>query len=495
MNWRTKLSLYCDFGDSVLKKLFQISPGHPRVLGIWLINPLLAACFLLNSCTSIPSNDNPHTPEYADSNPLNTGVTEEAPSPLAKSPSVSLIADDGSPMFSPMPNAPVVLVPPPEMPSVRIIEPVPAPPPVQSAPPDFPLNTAEFLEILTDDLDKDSLIQVVENHLAVLKTQDLSQTLKLGALTITRGRLKETLEEFLRLLSANLSPEVFSRKVREEFIFYAAGKGRGNRVVFTGYYTPIIQASHFKTESYRYPLYQIPKKLIQVKYIYRQRLADGQYSTFHFGADGLHYTRGDIDGRKVLQNKNLEIAWLNNDLERYFLHIQGSGILRYPDNSRQGVRYAGSNGYPYKGIGRLMLDDGVLSSGSMQGIKKYFEDHPHEIRKYLFQNKRYIFFSLSNDNPRGSSNAELVAGRSIAADDVFYPAGALGFITARKPVLNDSNKISGWEKFSRFVINQDTGSAIKGRGRMDLYFGVGERAGVGAGHYMEKGRMFFLIKK
>ncbi|MFQ5715530.1 MAG: MltA domain-containing protein [Nitrospinales bacterium] len=367
--------------------------------------------------------------------------------------------------------------------------------PTSNADADFP-GPMLFPEILADDLEKGSLIKAINNQLDVFYGRDLDQSLELGDLTVTLGQLKDTLEEFLRLLRENLDPEEFSQKVREKFIFYPAGLGGKKRVVFTGYYTPVIQASRVWRNGYDYPLYRMPGRLLKVNYRYSQ-FYPGDFEEPGTEAEGVNYTREDIDGRRILNNLNLEIAWLKNDMERYFLHIQGSGILEYADGSREGVQYMGSNGYPYQGIGSLMLRDGVLpsSQGSMQGIKKYFEDHPQDIPKYLFQNKRYIFFQLSNENPRGASGAEVVGGRSIATDLSIYPAGALGFIMARKPTLDNLNEITGWEEFSRFVINQDTGSAIRGPGRADLYFGVGNRAGEAAGHYMESGKMIFLIKK
>ena len=134
-------------------------------------------------------------------------------------------------------------------------------------------------------------------------------------------------------------------------------------------------------------------------------------------------------------------------------------------------------------------------SGRCICIKKYFKKNPHKIEKYLFQNKRYIFFRPTNRLPTGSGGAELVAGRSIATDKSLYPAGGLAFIMAKKPILDSNNRIAGWKNFVRFVLDQDTGSAIKGKGRADLYFGTGEKAGAAAGHYMQRGKLFYLVRK
>lgn len=352
-------------------------------------------------------------------------------------------------------------------------------------------------ELLADDLDKSSLIQVIHNQLASMEDMDPDREVRLGALTLTIGHLQTTLREFLSLLDEDLPVDDWSRKIRENFYFYEAGGGKHKQVLFTGYYTPVIEASRFWTSEYRYPLYKTPDFPERIRFVgYKKNHSDENSPFSPYGSQGK-FTRKDIDEYLVLKNQNLEIAWLKDDVERFFLHIQGSGILRYMDGSVQGVRYMGSNNYPYRGVGQLMIEDGVLppSHGSMQGIKRHLRNNPDDIKKYFYKNPRYIFFDLADGNPRGSGGGEVVGERSIATDKRQYPPGGLAFIMAVKPVLSDRDEIVTWENFSRFVVDQDTGSAIRGPGRADLYFGIGKRAGVAAGHYMQRGKMYYLIKK
>jgi membrane-bound lytic murein transglycosylase A len=211
-----------------------------------------------------------------------------------------------------------------------------------------------------------------------------------------------------------------------------------------------------------------------------------------------NFTRKQIDGDGILSNLNLEIAWLKNDVDRFFLHIQGSGQLLFRDGTSSGAHFAGTNNYKFGGLGKRMISDGVIKieQGSMQGIKKYFKEHPENIQKYFFHNKRYVFFKISNKGgPRGSGGGELIGGRSIATDKKIYPAGGLAFVKLRKPILNGKNEIIRWKKFSRFVVDQDTGNAIRGVARADFYFGEGDRAGAKAGHFHERGDVFYIIKK
>ena len=364
-------------------------------------------------------------------------------------------------------------------------------------------ETLDDLQGFTDDMDSPSLEKAITNQLQAMFEQEPSTPIRLGEYTLTRGRLVETLEAFLEILRQGLPSEEFNKKISENFVLYRVGKGGNKKFLFTGYYRPVIQASPVQTSVYRYPLYRMQEPdLQQVKYKSEIKLVGT-----HAGIKKIHdpypeqnlrqFTRKEIDHEGALQGLGLEVAWLKDDPERFFLHIQGSGILEFPDGSRQGVGYQGSNQYSYTGIGRLMIQDGVIqtSQGSMQGIKKYFADNPQDVSKYLYQNERYIFFTLSDDGPRGSGGGELVGGRSIATDKSIYPAGGLAFIKVKQPVLDEDNEIVHWQPVSRFVVDQDTGSAIRGPGRGDLFFGTGQKAGAKAGHYHERGEVYYLIKK
>lgn len=357
-------------------------------------------------------------------------------------------------------------------------------------------EAAELPEIFADDMDRGTLEKVILNQLTAMTWVDSDAEVQLGELTTTQGKLRETLLSFLRLIRQNLSPQEFSQQVRENYVFYKAGKGASKRILFTGYYAPIIDASTVPTEEYRFPLYGKPLDPPDLAFSTTTPAQTVGYPSTH-ARTWKDYTREEIDGQGILKDKNLEIAWLKDDLERFFLHIQGSGLLQFTDGTTKVVRYKDSNGHTYRGVGKVMVEDGAipLEQGSMQGIKRYFREHPEDIEKYLFQNKRYIFFMLSDQGPKGSGGAELVGGRSIATDKSIYPPGALGFLQLKKPVLNDQEKIERWDSFSRFVLDQDTGSAIRGPGRGDLYFGEGHIPGVMAGQFHVRGSLYYLLKK
>lgn len=205
--------------------------------------------------------------------------------------------------------------------------------------------TLADLKGFADDLDRASLEKAIMNQLQAMFEQELSTPVRLGAFTLTRGRLVETLEAFLEILQRDLPFEEFNKKISEEFVLYRVGKGKGEnrKMLFTGYYRPVIQASPVRTSLYRYPIYQMPEQgLQQVKY------KNGiQLIGTHTGIKQIResssekpwrrFTREKIDREGALQGQGLEVAWLKDDLERFFLHIQGSGMLEFPDGSRQGV--------------------------------------------------------------------------------------------------------------------------------------------------------------
>lgn len=362
-----------------------------------------------------------------------------------------------------------------------------------------PFNSLTFSSspnLFLDDMDPASLKKVIANQLEVMERIPGYRRSRLGNTYVTAAKLKETLEDFRDLLDKNLDPEEFSREIRKNFVIHEAARWKNKKALFTGYYTPIIHASRVRTKEYVYPLYGMPDEFPGNRVNYQKVNASYNDYGFHMVARKT-LTRGDIDGKNLLRNKNLEIAWLKDDLERFFLHIQGSGVLEYEDGSLASVQYMGSNSYPYESVGKMLIRDRMITEGqgSMQGIKKYFRENPRQALKYLYKNKRYIFFHYTNHLPKGSGGGEVVAGRSIATDKSLYPAGALAFIVAKKPILGPDSKIADWKMFSRFVLDQDTGSAIKGPGRADLYFGIGEEAGEAAGHYMQRGKLFYLVKK
>jgi len=198
-----------------------------------------------------------------------------------------------------------------------------------------------------------------------------------------------------------------------------------------------------------------------------------------------------------LRGRGLELFWLRNPVDGFFLHVQGSGQIRLPDGQVQRVNYAGSNGYPYYSIGRVLLEEGRLprDAMSLQGLRRYFRDHPEETARVLYRNPRYVFFRPVAQGPQGNLGVLLIPGRSIATDQRLFPPGGLAFVQMQQPVFNAQGEITAWQSAARFVLNHDTGSAITGPGRVDLFWGSGPQAEMAAGHMQHTGKLFFLLKR
>ena len=199
-----------------------------------------------------------------------------------------------------------------------------------------------------------------------------------------------------------------------------------------------------------------------------------------------------VDGNS-LEGRADVIAYVDA-IELFFLQIQGSGLVSFPDGRVKRVNYAQKNGHPYRSVGRLLKEHIPPEEMSLQSIKAYLHEHPDEVRGILNYNQSYTFFREVEDGPLGYIDVPLTPGRSIAMDRRLAPRGGLAFIETDFPVI-DNGEIIGWMPVRRFVLVQDTGSAINGHGRVDIFTGRGDEAEITAGHLKQKGRVFFLVAK
>ena len=261
----------------------------------------------------------------------------------------------------------------------------------------------------------------------------------------------------------------------------------------TGYYEPEIAGARTHLPGYDVPVYRLPADLV------RDWPADtppgqrtgkpplGRYD--QTGAFVLYYDRGEIEDG-ALAGKGLEIAWVADPVEFFFLQIQGSGRLRAPDGSVMRIGFAGQNGREYTGIGSLMRQRGLLGTGpgqyagSMQGLVQYLHEHPEDGRALMRENKSWIFFKENlGDGPNGSLGVPVRARASVATDPMFVPLGAPVFLEL------DRNEANGlW-------IAQDIGGAIKGANRFDTFWGAGPAAELTAGGMSGRGTALVLLPK
>lgn len=316
----------------------------------------------------------------------------------------------------------------------------------------------------------------------------------------TAAHLKKSMQVFQNQLASNPAPDDLNRFIRKNYLVYRSvgSNGRG-KVLFTGYFEPAIQGSLEKSPLFPYPVYARPDDLTIIDLSlfadeYKGKKITGRYT----GKTVVpYYQRSEIDHTGILDDHSEILAWVGDPIDLFFLQIQGSGKILLESGEYLNVHYHTVNGHPYRSIGKLLIDEEKIAREemSMQKIRSYLHEHPEEVERVLNHNPSYVFFKLEEDGPIGYIQVKLTPGRSIALDRKIFPPAALAYIETQKPELDRFGEIYAWQEHSAFVLNQDTGGAIKGPGRADLFWGNGHYAEVAAGHMQHPGTLYFLVLK
>jgi len=371
--------------------------------------------------------------------------------------------------------------------------------PPKSESPLVKLSPGAYPEFI-DDLDYEGLEASIARSLEYLGRIPSTRTFTVGEDTYDAAHMVRSLERFRDFIATRPDPGVLKGFIRAHYrVYRSAGEEKTEQVLFTGYFEPLLQGNRSKTPAYPYPVYGPPEDLAVVDLSQFSSKFDGEKIIGRVDGKSFvpYYDRADIDRDQALIGKAPELAWVDNPVDLFFLHIQGSGKIAFPDGSTLNVHYHSKNGRPYRSIGQLLIEEDKVSRKemSMQKIKSYLRNHPEEVDRVLYHNPSYIFFSVEEEGPLGALNVKLTPGRSMAVDRGVFPMTALSFIRAQKPVIDPERPgvILDWTPFSRFVLNQDTGGAIKGPGRADIFWGNGEYAEIAAGHLKHRGDLFVLV--
>ena len=279
--------------------------------------------------------------------------------------------------------------------------------------------------------------------------------------------------------AATLAPEQAATFFRDRFDWVRVGSGTA---FATGYYEPEIEGSRTPLPGY-VPIYALPPDLIQCT------KPDGTTGRGRIdqqtGTCTLYYTRAEIEDG-ALAGKGLELAWAKDPVDLFFLEIQGSGRIRFPDGSIMRIGYGGQNGREYVAIGRLLRERGILPPGgaNMESIKAWIRASPDQGRELMRENLSYIFFKVLNGpGPLGALNVPVTPRATVAADPSFVPLGAPVYLALDRP-----------EAYGLWVA-QDTGGAIKGANRFDTFWGAGPDATRIAGGMSANGVAYILLPK
>ena len=353
-----------------------------------------------------------------------------------------------------------------------------------------------------------------DNHPSASLKNSIQQSIKYlsripGTTIFNYGKLKYTateviasMELFTDLLNEKDDRDKFLSQLDQQFHAFESPANYKNGVLFTGYYEPQFPGSLQQSAEYNIPVYHLPdsrhvlelgdfrKSLVDRTIVYRKE--EGEVLPY--------FTRREIMEEGALDGEALEIAWMRDPVDLFFIQVQGSGTLILPSGGKVKIMYEGSNGRPYSSIGKLLIEEGklTLEEVSLQSIRKYLNEYPEERDRILYHNESYIFFRLETNpenGPRGNINVPITALRSVATDSSIFPKGGLAYIATDVPSFDPNlNRIES-KPFSHFVLNQDTGGAIRGVDRVDLFWGNGHIAEKSAGSMRNFGKIYFLIAK
>ncbi len=332
--------------------------------------------------------------------------------------------------------------------------------------------------------DLQSLVTAVDRSLKYLATPKAAKDYRrYWGTEFNLERVRRSLIRFRQLLVTANSPRELQQAVESEFEFYqSVGKDNQGTVEFTGYFVPTYRASRVPNAEYRYPLYRKPTNFDNWR--------------------KPHPTRVQLEGKDGLQgNKTVlaghELVWLRDRLEAFLVQVQGSARLQLTDGTQMSITYGGSTNYRYTSIGGELVKDGIFPKEelTLPRLLAYFESHPQALDKYIPRNNRFIFFyETDNKPPNGNLSVPVTAERSIATDKSIMPPGALALIQAPIPQVSSKGDLET-RSVTRYVLDQDTGSAIKGAGRVDIFLGSGELAGDRAGLLNGPGKLYYLLLK
>ncbi|MBC7428497.1 MAG: MltA domain-containing protein [Bacteriovorax sp.] len=353
--------------------------------------------------------------------------------------------------------------------------------------------------VLTDTLSRESFFATLRKHIDVMKTSRMiTDPMTFGEKKISKADYVLALEEIFN------HQNDWTDWISVHFEFYEVyGKDDWGEVMSTGYYEPKVMGSKIRTDIFSQPIYSTPDDLVTINLKkFADKFSKGEKlpvlaARLENSTLLPYYDRKAIDVDQKLKNKNLELAWVE-PVDAFFIQIQGTGTVQFPDGEKIRFGYASQNGHPYFAVGKSLTDFIPKEEMSMQKIKLHLQTlSKDDQQKVLNRNPSYIFFKKLDGEPLTYAGMEVSNGRTIATDLHFFPKGAMAFLDIEEPEFETSSDITpkSWKKMPRLVFDQDTGGAIKGGGRVDLYYGQDESASQKAGVMKQHGKLYYLVPR
>lgn len=351
-----------------------------------------------------------------------------------------------------------------------------------------------------DDMMFDGLENAVSKSLEYLNKIPETREFRFGTDIYSAAHIKDSLVQFIDFVQKNPDATTLNRFIEENYrVYLSIGEKDTGKVLYTGYFEPALRGSRLQSSKYPYPVYGPPDDLITIDLSAFSTKYGGEKIAGRWNGKTVvpYYDREQIDFEQILATDLKPLVFVDNIVDLFFLHIQGSGRVFIDEGGFINLHYHSTNGRPYRSIGKYLIDTGQIERDemSMQKIKEYLRIHPEKIQYILRQNPSYVFFEVKETGSTGALGVALTPGRSMAIDRSLFPDAALAFVETQKPLVGISGNISRWIEFSRFMLSQDTGGAIRGPGRADLFWGNGPYAEIAAGHMKHRGNLYFLVLK
>lgn len=364
------------------------------------------------------------------------------------------------------------------------------------------MRPSKSLKTVTDELSKESFFQTLEEHLTVMKkSRIVLNEMSFGKVKVKKSDYIDSLTELLKLKNTDVN---YVSYINENFeLFEVYGNDDWANVMVTGYYEPWVSGSKENKFPFTQALYKNPKDLVTVNLKnFKHRFSENEKLGLLQGRvvnNYLvpYYSRKEIDVDNVLQSQNLELLYVD-PIDAFFIQIQGSGVVVLEDGSKIRVGYAGQNGHSYIAIGKHLRDHIPVEEMSMQRIREHLITLSEKERQDILNlNPSYVFFQKLDKESLTFAGMEVSDGRTIATDQHLFPKGALAFLSVEEPLFDDAHAIKpvGLKNISRIVFDQDTGGAIRGPSRVDLYIGKGSAAAQKAGVMKNPGKLYYLVPK
>jgi membrane-bound lytic murein transglycosylase A len=363
---------------------------------------------------------------------------------------------------------------------------------------------------LQDDLELAPLIRSLKKTAVFLEQSNKSLTF--GTTIVTANDYRKIINQLIKCYQQKPNKDYFLNLIKENFnIHEVYGRKNIGEILLTSYFAPMIEGRKAPSRKYYIPIYSTPLDLVEIQIknypeenygvleerdvltgrIVKSGPSNKKGASFKIEP---YYSREEIDSLHYLKGKGLEIAYVD-PIDAFFLHIQGSGSIKLKNKDVINVGYSTQNGMKYVPIGKFLLDKIPLEEMSLQKIKKELRLlTKQDLHKLLNKNPSYIFFRQLDNNAITTSGLPALAGRTLAVDQKLFPLGAIGWIKFQQPVFSDDD-IFSLKSTARIIVNHDTGGAIKGSGRADLFWGTGKLAGKHAGVMKHSAHLYYFTPK